>query len=271
MDADDICCYDRFEKQLNCFMKDSSLSIVGGQITEFVGESNNVTGMRVVPEKHNEIAKYMKKRCPMNQVTAMFKKEEVEKAGGYIDWYCEEDYYLWIRMMEHGCSFANVPDVLVNVRTGEAMAGRRGGWKYFFSEAKLQQYMLKKRIISPIRYLYNVAIRFGGEVVLNDKMRQKLFSLVREKADSDMKEYSIVGKTETKNFSERDNAAYPPFSVSMCVYGGDDAEWFDVALESVINQTVRPSEIVLVVDGPIPQTIQDVIHKYENICERKEL
>ena len=42
------------------------------------------------------------------------------------------------------------------------------------------------------------------------------------------------------------------FSVSMCVYGGDDPAFFDAALGSVISQTVPPSEIVLTVDGPIP-------------------
>ena len=44
------------------------------------------------------------------------------------------------------------------------------------------------------------------------------------------------------------------FSVSMCVYGGDDPAFFDAALGSVVGQTVPPSEIVLTVDGPVPRT-----------------
>jgi hypothetical protein len=28
-------------------------------------------------------------------MTVMFKKDAVLEAGGYIDWYCNEDYYLW--------------------------------------------------------------------------------------------------------------------------------------------------------------------------------
>ena len=39
------------------------------------------------------------------------------------------------------------------------------------------------------------------------------------------------------------------FSVSMCVYGGDDPVWFRTAVDSILNQTVPPSEVVLVVDG----------------------
>ena len=39
-----------------------------------------------------------------------------------------------------------------------------------------------------------------------------------------------------------------PFSLSMCVYGKDDALFFDRSLESVVvEQSVKPSEIVLVV------------------------
>ena len=41
------------------------------------------------------------------------------------------------------------------------------------------------------------------------------------------------------------------FSVSMCVYIKDTPEWFTTAVESVLNQTVKPSEVVLVVDGPV--------------------
>ena len=55
---------------------------------------------------------------------------------------------------------------------------------------------------------------------------------------------------------------YPAFSVSMCVYSGDDPVHFDAALNSVVEQTVQPDEIVLTVDGPIPDTIEAVIEKY---------
>ena len=56
----------------------------------------------------------------------------------------------------------------------------------------------------------------------------------------------------------------------MSIYNKYNAEWFDIALNSIINQTVRPSEIVLVVDGPVPKAIQEVIDKYIKICKFKE-
>ena len=69
-----------------------------------------------------------------------------------------------------------------------------------------------------------------------------------------------------QNMGHGKDVDIPFFSVAMCVYGKDNPDWFDKALCSVIDQTVQPDEIVLVVDGPIPDSIQNVIDKYSKIC-----
>ena len=252
MDSDDISLPNRFHYQLKAFQDDPTLDIVGGQITEFIGEPTNIIGKRVVPEKHDDIKAFMKKRCPMNQVSVMFKKSAVESAGGYLDWYCEEDYYLWIRMFLNGSKFANVPQTLVNVRIGDEMSARRGGWKYFKSEKGIQKLLLKKRIISFFRYIYNVTIRFFGEVVVPAKLRTKLFKKMRNKNIAEIEEDANIEEITTK-----------PFSVSMCVYDGDNSEWFDNAIASIMNQIIKPNELVLVVDGPINNSLDDVIKKWK--------
>lgn len=264
MDADDIAYNYRFEKQLEKFQSDSMLGITGGQIAEFTGSPKNITGVRKVPESDREIKKYMKKRCPFNQVTVMFKKSCVLAAGGYRDWFWNEDYYLWIRMALAGIKFANLPDILVNVRVGDEMSARRGGWRYFKSEAALQTYMLNRKLICLPRYCYNVLIRFVGEVVVPSALRTKLFHLMRKKyrgIKTDMQ-----GQMADWNLKKK----YPPFSVAMCVYKKDNAKWFDAALGSVIRQTVKPDEIVLVVDGPVSADIENVIDKYMAICRNME-
>lgn len=175
MDSDDIAVPNRFEKQLRAFVQHPEVSVVGGIIHEFIGTPNNVIGTRVVPEKDEDIKTYLKSRCPMNLVTVMLKKDDVMKVGGYLDWYCEEDYYLWIRMFQKGYKFYNIQENLVNVRVGEEMYQRRGGWKYFKSEAKLQRYMLEHDVISFPKYVYNVLLRFGMQVVMPNKVRGWVF------------------------------------------------------------------------------------------------
>ena len=182
MDADDISVPDRFEKQLALLRADSTLDIVGGNITEFMDSPDNVVAKREVASTDAEIKQYMKKRCPMNQMTVMFKKASVDSVGGYIDWYCDEDYYLWLRMALADMKFANTPDVLVNVRVGREMYRRRGGWKYFSSEAKLQRYMRKNGLIGFGTYLTNVAKRFIVQVLLPNRLRGWVFKKFARKA-----------------------------------------------------------------------------------------
>lgn len=175
MDADDISAPSRFEKQIAEFEKDMELDIVGGNITEFVGEPENIVGQRVVFLNDSEIKQDLKKRCPMNLVTVMYKKSSVNKVGGFIDWYCEEDYYLWVRMALANMKFGNVSENLVNVRVGKEMYQRRGGLKYFRSEKALQKYMKKNKIIGFGTYFMNVTKRFIVQVLLPNKIRGWVF------------------------------------------------------------------------------------------------
>ena len=183
MDADDISMPDRFEKQLKLFAENPKLSAVGGQIVEFKNTPEQIIGYRIVPQTHSTICREMKKRCPMNQVTVMLKRSDVRQAGGYREWYCNEDYYLWLRMYLAGMEFANTGEVLVQVRAGNGMYRRRGGWRYFLSEAKLQQFMLRSEIIGPMTWLWNVAKRAVVQLLLPVGLRSMVFQkFAREKS-----------------------------------------------------------------------------------------
>jgi len=175
MNADDVSVPERFEKQLKCFEENKNLSIVGGNIKEFIGSIDNIVGSREVPEDDIEIKAFMRKRCPFNQMSVMFKSSEVIKAGGYLDWYCNEDYYLWLRMYQNGATFRNIKDCLGYARVGKEMYQRRGGWKYFTSEARLQIYMLNCGIINLFEFVSNVMIRFIVQILMPNKVREIFF------------------------------------------------------------------------------------------------
>jgi len=159
MDSDDICLPDRFEKQMKCFEEDPELSLVGGMITEFVDTPDNIVNERRLPLEDADIKKFMRSRCGVNHVTVIFKKEDLLKAGNYRSDYRQEDYYLWARMMKAGCKFRNIPDVVVNVRSGRDQFARRSGWNYYLDHCAIFRFMYHEGLISFPRLVYNYVVR----------------------------------------------------------------------------------------------------------------
>lgn len=175
MDSDDVSVPNRFEQQLSYFENHPQVDIVGGDITEFIGNEENIVGKRIVPQSDAEIKKYMKKRAAFNHVSVMYKRSAIQKVGGYQDWFWNEDYYLWIRMQLNNSIFANTGSVLVNVRVGKEMYQRRGGKKYFQSEYGLQKLMLENKMIGFNTFVSNVCKRIIIQLLLPNRIRGWIF------------------------------------------------------------------------------------------------
>ena len=56
----------------------------------------------------------------------------------------------------------------------------------------------------------------------------------------------------------------PAFSVLMSVYAKDRPIWVREALDSVLSNTVKPAEVVLVIDGPIPADLQAILTEFSS-------
>lgn len=160
MDSDDICKYDRFEKQLNIFEQYPNVSVVSGYVEEFSTDIDEVESVRKLPEFNDELVEYAKSKNPMNHPAVMFKKSHIEAVGGYQDFYLLEDYWLWIRMIKHGYKLYNIQEVILSMRGGIAMAARRGGLKYALSEIKFQEQLYRMKMINILTLIKNVIIRF---------------------------------------------------------------------------------------------------------------
>ena len=171
MDSDDICLPDRFEKQMKCFEEDPELSLVGGMITEFDGEPENIIAKRILPLEDAEIKRMMRGRCAVNHVTVIFKKADLMKSGNYQPFWKQEDHYLWARMMEHGCKFQNIPDVVVNVRSGKDQIARRGGLRFYKSVVRVFWYMYRHGLISFGYFLYICTVRGIVQVLMPNRLR----------------------------------------------------------------------------------------------------
>lgn len=181
MDTDDIAKPDRCSKQLEFLQRHPNISIVGGQIEEFIDDVSNIVGRREVPTTDEELKVYIKKRCPFNHMTVMFRKSDILEVGNYKDWFWNEDYYLWIRLAIANKKFSNLPETLVIVRVGREMYQRRGGMKYFVSEAGIQKLMLQSGLIGYSRFFINIVLRFTLQVLMPNKLRGFIFKLFARK------------------------------------------------------------------------------------------
>lgn len=133
MDADDVSRPDRCRILLEK-MSAGGLALVGGAIEEFDREPGDMGAIRMVPLDQDAIEKGLKRRNPFNHMTVMFDRRAVDGAGGYRPFPWMEDYWLWARMIAGGCSCANVPDVVVDVRVGDGMYARRSNSAYLKSQ-----------------------------------------------------------------------------------------------------------------------------------------
>ncbi|WP_115343079.1 glycosyltransferase [Psychrobacter phenylpyruvicus] len=137
MDSDDICLPDRFSKQIEFITKNPDIDIFSGSIQEIDITTNNPIATRIVPESFQDILKYSYYRSPFNHVAVAYKKSVVQSVGGYQHHMYMEDYNLWIRILAAGYKAANLQDILVVVRAGDDMIGRRRGRIYIESEWQL--------------------------------------------------------------------------------------------------------------------------------------
>ena len=181
MDADDISLPNRFEKQMACFENDPELAVVGGMIEDFSDDMNHVAGKRVVPLTDKDIKRFMKSRNGMNHVTVMFRKDELLRTGNYQPFHLNEDYYLWVRMIQKGCKLLNVPDVLVKVRAGKEQMDRRGGWPYFKNQYRVFKYMLDSSFISLPRFLLNLCERGTVQLLMPLALRSWVYRHILRK------------------------------------------------------------------------------------------
>ncbi|WP_373958831.1 glycosyltransferase [Vibrio gigantis] len=61
------------------------------------------------------------------------------------------------------------------------------------------------------------------------------------------------------------------FSVLMSLYHAEDPTYLNACLESTFNQTAAPDQVVLVLDGPVPQALMDIVDKWVRLEKTLEV
>ena len=160
MDADDVSCKDRFERQIEFFLNDPELDICGSWIEEFEKDIENIVSRRKVPVKETDIRQYQKRRDAFNHMTVMYKKQAVLDAGNYQSVPLMEDTVLWVKMLQNNAHCVNIPRYLVKARVGNDYYERRGGWEYFRLYRNGKKIVLKTGFTNHWDYYSTVLAQF---------------------------------------------------------------------------------------------------------------
>ena len=150
MDTDDIAIKTRFEQQIQFITQNPNTVLVGGQIKEFSKSLDDENKFRTVPLNSSDIIKFAKKRNPFNHMTVAYRKTVVLELNGYQHHLFMEDYNLWLRVLERHQQVTNLPTILVQARTGDAMLSRRKGKEYLKSEWQLYKLKNELKIHKPL-------------------------------------------------------------------------------------------------------------------------
>jgi hypothetical protein len=160
MDADDVSLPDRFQKQVQYFVDNPNVSMIGGYYRQYDSDMDLEVGERRVPLTFAEIKRYARRRTPINHVTIGFKKDAAIHAGGYPNTrYPFEDWWLSLRFIRNNLEIVNIPEYLVSVRSGREFYLRRRGLAYLSTEMATLLLLRKERLLSGYHAWTNIFLR----------------------------------------------------------------------------------------------------------------
>lgn len=171
MDADDISMPERIKKQVDYFIKNPDVDIIGSDVIE-IDEKSELIFHKRMGSSHEELLKNIIKKCPFNHPTVMFRIEVFSEAG--LRYNCKlmntQDYYLWVDAIKHNLVLANINEPLLKFRIDENFHSRRG-LKKSINEFKSRIYAMKTlNMFSAKNITYSIALltlRLSPEFVKN--------------------------------------------------------------------------------------------------------
>lgn len=193
MDADDISCGDRFEKQINFLEQNNNIVLVGG-LNEYIDEEENIIPLTDNRFRENEkIKEFAKYSNAFSHPTFMFKRDVIIKVGGYRNVLYAEDYDLILNLISKGYEVANINQVILKyrVRSNGISLSKK---KYQISISQYIQKQYKKSLKSgeyKIDYSYLNKIIEDEDKPFNSKLSKIHFDIISKKTKSIKKNIDI--------------------------------------------------------------------------------
>ncbi len=121
MDADDVANPERLRLQADFLDRERGIGLVSSRV-EYLGDVERNAGLAHFVAWTNsltskeDISLYRFVESPLVHPSVMFRRELVERFGGYLDGPFPEDYELWLRWMERGVRMAKLEETLIEWR-----------------------------------------------------------------------------------------------------------------------------------------------------------
>jgi glycosyltransferase involved in cell wall biosynthesis len=157
MDTDDIAMPERFKLQVEFMQSNQDVAVSSGYIEEWDSDFSSLLSNRLLPLAHDDIVRFAKMRSPISHPACIFRKSLIISVGGYPNIY-PEDHLLWVRMIQAGYKLANIPHVLLHMRTGEDFITRRG-YKFLKGELASYRQMYRLRFLTFSQFIKVTCLR----------------------------------------------------------------------------------------------------------------
>lgn len=178
MDADDISCLDRIEKQLR-YIKDNSLDMIGSSV-QLIDEADKKIGQIITPVDNSLIVKMYKFGAYLMHPTWLVKKNVYLQLNGYRDIYSCEDYDFVIRAILHNFKLGNIKECLLQYRVRSTSIS---------NSSKIQQILTTNFLKRQLKYQFVLPVSKVNEYLnskryINDYSNLKQYLLIKNQIKS---------------------------------------------------------------------------------------
>ncbi|MFP6899795.1 MAG: glycosyltransferase [Opitutales bacterium] len=131
MDADDVSHPNRLLLQLDFLDDHPEIGLVSSRVEHWTSDGASRPGYAAYVNWTNQLllspdlARSRFVESPVAHPSVVFRKELVERLGGYRAGFFPEDYEMWLRWMEYGVLMEKLPEVLLRWRDHEERLSRR--------------------------------------------------------------------------------------------------------------------------------------------------
>lgn len=183
IDADDISMPNRFSNLYRVIEQHPEAAVIGGGLVEFHSEDGEMSFGHTVrfPETPVAVRRYIAARSPIAQPTSILRVAAIKEVGNYQTWFNNEDYHLWIRLVAAGYGLWNVQEPILWFRTSPDLFVRRGGFKYWWNEVKLQLFSYNHGTTTLGYLMLGAIVRFAVQVLLPAPARKFFYSRILRK------------------------------------------------------------------------------------------